>query len=71
MNKTIEKMTFKSYFEYLNDKAKTFKEQVKTECEISEATFYRYLNNPDQMPKLVREKIQQISTEVEILFPEA
>lgn len=71
MTELTEKMTFKSYFEYLSETAKTFKEKVIDECGISEPTFYRYLSNPEQMPKLVREKIQEIVTEVEILFPEA
>lgn len=68
MTDLIEKMTFKSYFDGLNDTAKNFKEKVKAECDISEATFYRYLGNPEQMPKLVREKIQELVSEVEIQF---
>lgn len=69
MNKTlIEEQTFKDYFNTLNETGKVFKDKVKEECEISEATFYRYLSNPDLMPKLVKEKIQQIAPGVNISF---
>lgn len=75
----MEKMTFISYFSFLNELAKAFKEEVIAECGISEPTFYRYLKNPEQMPKLVKEKIQEIAkkynkklaVDINILFPEA
>ena len=74
MNDLTEKMTSESYIEMLNNMGKKFRERMMVECDVSEPTLYRYFRNPNEMPKLVREKFQQIAKEtsgVEILFEES
>ncbi len=55
---------FREWYEELNEREKReFRHEVMQECEISEASFYNYL---DQVPsKPIRKIIERISNETE------
>jgi DNA invertase Pin-like site-specific DNA recombinase len=50
-----------TYFYSLDCKLKkNLRKEIMNACDIGYSTFYKYINNPSETPKLVREKISQI-----------
>lgn len=66
-------MNLKSYYQGLkiSDPQSEFRAKVIHECGITEKTFYNWMNNPENLSPLVKEKIAAIAgLEKEVLFPE-
>lgn len=66
-------MNLKSYYQNLKitDPQSEFRAKVIHECGISEKTFYNWINNPEKIPLLAKEKIAFIAAEEkQVLFPE-
>lgn len=66
-------MNLNSYYQNLKitDPQSEFRARVINECGISEKTFYNWINSPERIPLLAKEKIASIaSEEKEVLFPE-
>jgi hypothetical protein len=69
-----QKLTFKDYYKQLGkrDPQIELRNRIISECGISTATFYKWLNRKtDTIPKLARQKISEITgIPVEDLFPD-
>lgn len=66
-------MNLNSYYQNLkiSDPQSEFRARVINECGITEKTFYNWINSPDRIPLLAKEKIASIAEqEINVLFPE-
>ncbi len=64
-NKKQRKMNLKGHYDALKDtpipsEKSQFKDEIIKGCAITKQTFYRWLNNPKQIPALAQEKISEI-----------
>ncbi len=73
MTENQKKMTLKDYYESLDDNSPrgNLKDKIISECGISPATFYNWVNgNTSDIPKTAKERISEITgIKVNELFP--
>ncbi len=66
-----KKMTLKDYYFSLPDPRVHLKKQIMDRLDISDVTFYRYINGEVKVPLLAKNEIASIvGKSVEELFPE-